>query len=409
MRRYLLLLLFVQAIGVSGQEIRDSVKVYFRQGSSGLDLSFRENRLVLDRIAERLRANHRQVPYRLLQVMVVGGASPEGGVALNRRLSEKRAGVLFDYLARHGFLPDSLRQYRFLGRDWLGLVRLAERDKGVPYREETLELLREIAKEVTSGRPSSEDPLRRLQRFRGGVPYKYMYVRLFPELRASGLYLVHVYPGRLRPLGLDTIVPITSLSPRETIQMEEREPARVKSPFYMGLKTNLLYDALAIPNAGVEFYLGWNWSVSGHWMYAWWKTDRRHWYWRTYGGDIALRKWFGRQAHDKPLTGHHIGVYGQLVTYDFETGGRGYLGDRWSYGGGLEYGYSHPIARRLNLDFTLGGGYLGGEYKKYVPEDDCYVWQATKQRHWVGPTKAEVSLVWLVGRGNYNHGKGGKK
>lgn len=38
-----------------------------------------------------------------------------------------------------------------------------------------------------------------------------------------------------------------------------------------------------------------------------------------------------------------------------------------------------------------------------------YIWQSTKQRHWFGPTKAEVSLIWLIGRGNYNEKKGGKR
>ena len=63
---------------------------------------------------------------------------------------------------------------------------------------------------------------------------------------------------------------------------------------YLAVKTNMLYDALLVPNIGVELYLGKDWSVGANWMYAWWKTDRRHWYWRTYGGDIAIRKWFGK-------------------------------------------------------------------------------------------------------------------
>lgn len=90
----------------------------------------------------------------------------------------------------------------------------------------------------------------------------------------------------------------------------------------MGLKTNLLYDALLVPNLGVEFYLGRGWSFGGNWMYAWWKSDRHHNYWRIYGGELALRKYFGRRAAEKPLAGHHLGLYGQLFTYDFEVGGR---------------------------------------------------------------------------------------
>ena len=124
---------------------------------------------------------------------------------------------------------------------------------------------------------------------------------------------------------------------------------------------------------------------------------------------MEVRRWFGRKADEKPLQGHHIGVYGQLFTYDFELGGRGYLGDKWSYALGISYGYSLPLAKRLNLDFNLGLGYWGGKYKEYLPIEGHYVWQSTKKRHWWGPTKAEVSLVWLLGKSNFNHQKGGRQ
>ena len=75
------------------------------------------------------------------------------------------------------------------------------------------------------------------------------------------------------------------------------------SSFCMSLKTNMLYDLLAVPNIGIEFYLGKNWSIAANWMYAWWKTDKHHRYWRTYGGDIAVRKWFGRRPVKKRFRG----------------------------------------------------------------------------------------------------------
>ena len=90
-------------------------------------------------------------------------------------------------------------------------------------------------------------------------------------------------------------------------------------------------------------------------------------------------------------------------------GGKGYLGDKWSYGGGVAYGYSLPVGHRFNVDFTLGIGYLGGSYKEYIPLDGHYVWQTTKNRRWFGPTKAGISLVWLIGRGNYSRKKGGRQ
>ena len=85
----------------------------------------------------------------------------------------------------------------------------------------------------------------------------------------------------------------------------------------------------------------------------------------------------------------------------------GSLWEKCNYAVGVEYGYSLPVGRRLNLDFVIGAGYWGGEYHTYVPDGGRYVWRETRRRHWFGPTKAEVSLVWLLGRGNYNDKKGG--
>ena len=105
------------------------------------------------------------------------------------------------------------------------------------------------------------------------------------------------------------------------------------------------------------------------------------------------------------------------MTYDFEFGGKGWMGgipggtlwDRCNTVAGIEYGYSLPIGRRLNIDFTIGVGYMGGKLVDYVPGNGFYIWQKTRHFNWFGPTKAEISLVWLIGRGNYNAKKGGLK
>lgn len=398
-------------------KVRDSVRVYFPLGKYDLVPELRENRWSLNRIADSLSTNYADSVYRLQRILVVGGASPEGSTNFNQWLSEKRAGTLFDYLSRYVTLPDSLKSTNFLGGDWNGLLRLVENDAEVPYREETLRLLHELV-ETSSLTTTGRNPLTRIQRLRGGVPYQYMYKHLFPDLRASRLYLW--YEKVEKPVvSVPVQKPEIVVAQEDSAFLEETAQSVISlcRPFYMDVQTNLLYDALLIPNIGVEFYLGKRWSVVADWMYGWWKNDHRHRYWRAYGGGVAVRKWFGRAAKEKPLTGHHLGIYGQIFTYDFETGGRGYMGGRpgsslWekmNYAAGVEYGYSLPIARRLNLDFTLGVGYWGGTYYEYEPMDDCYVWQATKQRHWYGPTKAEVSLVWLIGDDNCNKKKGGKQ
>ena len=408
MKRLVFLLMWLFSSMLSAQVVHDSVTIYFRIGRHKLDSTFRSNTQMLDRL--------NSPTLRLEKVEVVGAASPEGSVQLNQRLSRKRGNVLYHRLSRMANLNGVPRIDRFLGRDWRGLLRLVETDPKVPYRQESLELLREILREVESGEPTSADPFWRLVALRGGEPYRYMYRNLFPALRRSEIHLWFrkiFSPVPPAPLVLAKELP--AWEPLQPVPLSA--PAPKPTSVFWAIKTNALYDLLAVPNIGAEVYWGKDWSVGANWMYGWWKHDHKHWYWRIYGGDLYARKWFGRKAKEKPLTGHHVGVYAQMLTYDFATGGRGYMGgqpggnlwDKASYAVGVEYGYSHPISRRLNLDFTLGVGYLTGDYHEYLPQGDCYVWQATKKRNWIGPTKAEVSLVWLMGRGNYNKQKGGRR
>ena len=409
----LLSFLSCSVLFVSAQETRDSVKIYFHKGRTEIDLSLRDNRRSLEKISRRILEYRPDTAFSICKIMVVGAASPEGSIELNRRLSELRAKRLFDHVCGYSPLPDTLKTSVFVGRDWRGLLRLVENDPGMPGKSETVELLQGIVSEVEAS-GNGENKINELKRLRYGIPYRYMYRNLFPDLRASCLYIWYESKRKSFPAMQvishlhDTLYLPCKLSPfgGETGGFQSGEK---HGPFYMAVKTNMLYDALLVPNIGVEFYVGKNWSVAGNWMYAWWKSDRKHNYWRIYGGDVELRRWFGRRAVEKPFSGHHVGLYGQIVTYDFELGGKGYLGDKWSYGGGVAYGYSLPVGHRFNVDFTLGIGYLGGLYKEYIPLDGHYVWQTTKKRRWFGPTKAGISLVWLIGRGNYSRKKGGRQ
>ena len=179
------------------------------------------------------------------------------------------------------------------------------------------------------------------------------------------------------------------------------EPPKQESPSAkLALRTNLLYDAVLIPNLGAELSLGRRWTIGADWFYTWFSSDSRHRYWQGYGGYLTLRKYFSSHTSDiKPLTGHHLGAYVLGLTYDVEWGGRGYQADKFGFGGGVEYGYSWAVGRKLCLDFSIGVGFQDGEYKEYDPIDDHYVWQSTSKRHWFGPTKAEISLKWLLGKG----------
>ena len=205
------------------------------------------------------------------------------------------------------------------------------------------------------------------------------------------------------------VVLLFFFSSKAYAQQTDSVPQPQRRPWLIALKTNLLYDAAVIPNIGIEISLGKRFTISADWFYTWFSSDNRHRYWQGYGGYLTVRKYFGGNKHQTsdlrpqtslPFTGHHLGLYGLGMTYDVEWGGRGYQAARFGFGGGVEYGYSARIGRRLCLDFNLGLGFQDGEYKEYLPTDDGtghYVWQSTHKRHWWGPTKAEVTLKWILG------------
>lgn len=398
----------------SARMLQDSVLINFRQSKILLDTAYMDNTQALEHARRTIEFYNRpDSNFVLTNVTVVGGASPEGSVKFNEWLSHKRAARIFDYIGARYELPDSLTSFTFLGRDWGGLRRMVLDDPNVPYRADVLSTLDDIIAKYRQGETEDQGNLARIKRLRGGKPYIYMYNRLFPTLRASKVVLTFDNPN----IYFSKKIPLPDMPARSgftpglpEIRLMRFPAVRQERPFYMDIRTNMLYDALLVPNIGAEFYLGKNLSIVGNWMYAWWDLHPKPYWWRIYGGDLALRWWFGKAAHEKPLTGHHIGIYGSLLTYDFELGGTGIMGgiprgalwDRCNHFFGVEYGYSLPVAERWNIDFNIGVGYQGGEYQVYDPKDGHYVYRETRYRRFWGPTKAEISLVWLIGRGNYN-------
>jgi hypothetical protein len=188
----------------------------------------------------------------------------------------------------------------------------------------------------------------------------------------------------------------------------ENAPAREreKTPVYAVLKTNLLYDAALLPNLSVEWYMGKDWSLAAEGNWSWWTFDRpiqNWWYHRIQVGGIELRKWV---KSPYPLHGHALGVYTMLGNYDvrfftedeYTKGSLSYQ----SWSAGLSYNYSFPIARRLNLEFGVAFGYMGGRYYEYdyCLTHDHWAQRAMYNRNYFGPTRIGLSLVWLLGAGN---------
>ena len=383
-------------------------RIYFPVGVSKIDHSFQGNGVRLEFMIRDIHARMKQS--RLRKVRLSAGASLEGNSALNRRLSDERLQSLSDVFHERLSVPDSIYEYHSLGENWEGLLALVERSD-MPHRDEALLILRDTPVWVVRDGQVVDGRKRQLMNLWGGAAWRYMEKNFFPQLRNCTIVECEFEPVATEPeerpaVVSEVLTECDTIILRDTVCPADELPA--PRPLYLAAKTNLLYDAALVPNVGLELSLGKGWSVGGNWMYAHWSNDARHRYWQIYGGELEVRRYFGSLAAEKPLQGHHVSLYAQAVTYDFETGGKGYLSD-FAYGVGLEYGYSLPVAKRLNIDFGIGIGYSGGKYKSYYPDAGCYVYIDTKRRHWFGPTRAEVSLVWLLGRGNVNSKKGGAK
>ena len=403
--------------------IQDSLRttIYFRPGYSLLELSYRDNAANMKALTQGIQTIKGNPCVQLQHIRILSAASPEGNSALNKRVAKRRGERLRDYLKETLVLPDSIFTVSSAGEDWQGLAALIAKEK-TPWRNKALQIIRHTPEWVTRNGKVVDGRKRQLQNLDGGKAWKYMLDNHFYTLRTGAVVVCEV-----KTLAAES-TPSAAEASLEQARSEQASQSPSSPPFpaipsqvhpssesqappvasYFALKSNLLYDALLVPNLSLEASIGSGWTLGAGGMFAWWSKDAKHRYWRIYGGDLEIRKYFGTLSKSKPLQGHHLGIYGDFLTYDFEFGAKGYQ-SKATYAAGIKYGYSHPIAKRLNLDFALGIGYLHSNYKTYVPRDGCYVYQETKKRKWLGPTQAEISLVWLLGKGNTNKKKGGKK
>ena len=414
--------------------IQDSLRttIYFRPGYSLLELSYRDNAANMKALTQGIQTIKGNPCVQLQHIRILSAASPEGNSALNKRVAKRRGERLRDYLKETLVLPDSIFTVSSAGEDWQGLASLIAREK-TPWRNKALQIIRHTPEWVTRNGKVVDGRKRQLQNLDGGKAWKYMLDNHFYTLRTGAVVVCEVKTpaAESTPSAAEARLEQASPGAHAEARSEQARPESASQspsspPFpaipsqvhpeqesppvasYFALKSNLLYDALLIPNLSLEASIGSGWTLGAGGMFAWWSKDAKHRYWRIYGGDLEIRKYFGTLSKSKPLQGHHLGIYGDFLTYDFEFGAKGYQ-SKATYAAGIKYGYSHPIANRLNLDFALGIGYLHSNYKTYVPRDGCYVYQETKKQKWLGPTQAEISLVWLLGKGNTNNKKGGKK
>ena len=335
-------------------------KIYFRRASAGIDRAFSGNARSIDSLTLFLRGCD-SLPG--LRFDISGSASPEGSPAFNRELTRRRAAAI----------EKLIRSFKVSAPVCVTLRPVT------PVEGHTAEMLRYAEVTATSVLSRAPQPS-------PAVPV-----------------VEHSSASDTAASLLPDPQPVERAVASETDEPTALPVQSVSGPRFF-MTTNLLYDAALTPNIGIGVCFGGRFTIFADWMHAWWSNREKRRYWRIYGGDIEARVQLGHGRSDNPLSGHRVGVYASLVTYDFQFGRTrtGVMADKYNYAAGLSYGYSLPVGRRLNLDFSIGVGYAWGRYMKQHLEDDHDVWQSTHSKRWFGPTRAEIGLTWLIGKGNVN-------
>lgn len=377
----------------------------FRVNRSLLEREYMSNDRTLDLIHHTF--SNKEALAAMDFIVITSASSPEGNTPFNKKLAADRALAVKSYLMwRYPFL-DRERVFTFsIGEDWSGLRKMVEDDPATPRRREILD--------VIDSEASNDAKRARLKAMDGGAVYKYLSRNMLPHLRGAAACMIYYKPEPQPIVIRETILERDTVYVERLVEIEkavviekETEPVVAEQTagrngrYYMAAKTNLLYDALLLPDLALEFSLPRRWSIEVGGQWSWWQTgDPKYYSHRVQFAGIEVRKWLGRRDRT-PLTGHFLGLYGMGGNYDLKFGKTGQLCDDLSWSAGITYGYSMPVGQRLNLEFSLGFGYLWGEYDTYewYEPHQCYNWQASYKRNYIGPTKAEITLVWLIGSG----------
>ncbi len=421
----------VSGISLHAQSQQDTLQVYFRRGYAVLELELRENRKTLDELTAVLKECENDTSRHFARLHVEGNASPDGTAQANVRLTRKRVEAVLDYLRQRVEIPDRLVSVQANGFDWEGLYLRVEDDPDCPARQEVIGLLADTPEWIYDAQGRIVDGRRkRLMDLRGGLPYRYLSEKVFPDLRNATITLYYQtddartpketsdpslgrVPGTVAGEVSDTLAaasPMGEAAPVEKTSGEGEGDVRqgeiasdtlVQQPWHrLAIKTNLLYDAILMPSLEVEYRIDDRWSVAVEGSVAWWKRDSRHKYYQIATILPEGRYWFGTK---KPWHGHYVGVFAGGSWYDLENGARGYKGEFFATG--VSYGYMFPIGRSLSIEAGLGVGFLHTTYEEYLPIDGHYVYQQTSRTNWFGPVKVKLALVWRL----WNDKKGGRR
>lgn len=380
----------------------EKITLLFRKGSSLVIWDHGTNKASFERL-NQLVAAHGVQP--IDSISITGYASPDGSVLLNYKLSRDRAINLRGALRwRYPILKeqDLPITTSFRTANWDVVLSKIENDWNVPTRELALSILR-----------SNDSDIVKEQKLKNQAPasYSYMADYIFPDLRSAVSCIIYLRKevDKVPPTVVEiSAVPVPEtpapevVEPQPTPEVVRITPAKEKRPLF-AVKTNLLSDIAITPNLELEIPIGKRWSINVEYQYAWWLNNNYTGCWQIESGGVEARYWFGDRAKRNVLTGWFAGVAASGGMYDFQLkNDEGNQGEY--YTAGFTGGYVMPIIRNLNLEFSVGLGYVISDYKNYTVTDGVLFKTSDERFQSLFPTKAKISLVWVINRNSKTGG-----
>ena len=166
----------------------------------------------------------------------------------------------------------------------------------------------------------------------------------------------------------------------------------------VGIKTNLLGWTTASPN------LSWEWgigkkatlNISGSFNPFRFSDGKQRKYWLV---QPEYRYWFCEKFNGHFLGFHVLGGEYNLakvrMPFGLYKGLRDTRYQGWGIGGGIAYGYQWLLSKHWGLEATIGVGYIYSEYDRF-PCTNCGKKIESATKHYFGPTKAAISLIYLL-------------
>ena len=376
----------------------DSYALYYYCDRIDLQDDYLDNAMQMERIRNILAHSP-----RIDSIAIYAYASPEGAPHRNDWLARRRAEVARDFILANlpndsVLLPHNIILHP-MGENWEGLYEELEANYHLMNRDRVMKIMRaDIPAETKKWR---------LKQLDNGFTYNWIIRHHMPALRVATWLCVYKPIPEFVPdtmpeqnVGLQTL-PLPGVSMQMPVDTIMRKKTTI-----LALKTNLLYDALTLLNYSIEVPFNEKFSVLWYHQFPWWRwgeADNEYCI-RFLSIGAEGRWWFkpkprpqmGKRVQRDKLMGHFVGLYAESGKWDFEWGRDiCHQGEHWSVG--LSYGYSMPLGRRLNMEFSLSVGYASIAYRKFEPSEDYEIlWRDPVKHgrwHYFGPTKAQVSLV----------------